>query len=161
MIKRLLGIIIAVSLIFGCASALSSCTVDLSHKHYYNSIGKCGTCGYSISTLMSYSEDDKEYTAECSVTTQTPSNDGCYYFHFIPHGEELVGFYLLGDTSVEIDRIDVYLNNAANHKGTPLLKDGLLTFDMMGGESVHLKVKFTGAGVVVLHVNEIERIRTA
>ena len=105
---------------------------------------------------MQYNEQREEYTADCSVSTDTPSGDGCYYFHFTPHGEDYIGFYLLGATSVEIDRIDVYLNNATNHKGTPLLRDGLLIFDMMGGESVHLKIKFTGVGVVTLHVNEIE-----
>lgn len=153
--KRLFTAVLSVFLILSLCSALFSCTVDLSHKHYYNSIGACGVCGYSISIPLEYNEYDGTYSAEVGVEAVPPSDNGCYYFNFLPHGESKVAFSITGNPEIEIDRIDVYLS-AANHMGTPLLKNGLLEYTLSSQSIIYLQVRFEGgAGAVKFRVNNL------
>lgn len=155
--RRIFGLFLVACVLAWYALTLSSCTVDLSHKHYYNDVGTCGTCGYSISQRLEYDEQSKTYSASgIAVNGSSTSTDGYFYFNFEPHGEDMVGFYILGATSVSIDRIDVYIN-AASHKGSATMVEGLRVFRMVGYSGTHyLRVRFTGAGVVDFYVNRVE-----
>ena len=154
--KRFLTFLLVICLFVPCTILLSGC--DLSHKHYYNDIGKCN-CNHSISKALTFDSQTKEYsTTDNVVNGYEGSKVNYFYYNFtttesLPYGIE---FVVEGNDNVSFDRIDMYYN-AAYHIGVANDLYGTVTYNksIEANKQMFLKVIFEGSGNITFTIKPI------
>ena len=122
---------------------------DLSHKHYYNDLGKCN-CGSYIAKALTYNSD-KEYVSE--THSVTPSET--YYYEFTAHGEMGCDF-IIDNADLEFERIEIRYGGSTywvplSVSGTKM-KNCDKTFNT--GKKFNLKVTYKTSGEMRLIVRQ-------
>ena len=122
---------------------------DLSHKHYYNDLGKCN-CGSDIATPFSYNATTKEYVTE----TRTVVAGETYYYKFVAHGEPFGCSIISNPETIGLDRIELHYPGSAPYDTALIFEPsvGTYTKSLYDGKTYNLKITFESSGDVTLRI---------
>ena len=129
---------------------ISSCDLDLSHKHCYDDCGLCN-CGEDIAEELIYSNETYNSTTYDVEQGQT------YYYKFKAHGENGIYFNLESE-NVVFNRIEIRSNNMVQAIATRKdYNDKLYMYNKTFNNDVvfYLKITYTGTGTIKLVLNKI------